>query len=316
MDIDLARIEEAAATIDPVFLNTPQYLDERLSAEVGHAVTVKLETANPIRSFKGRGADFLLRDIEPGQRVVCASAGNFGQAMAYCGRARGIPVEVFVADSINPDKRTRMEALGAKVTLAGADGEVARLAAEEYAAAHPGVRCLQDGREVRVAEGAGTIGVELSAIKDLDAVVLPIGDGALINGVGRWLKNRRPGVRVIGVNAAGAAAMHESLRVGRAVDLPSIDTIADGIGVRVPFPEAVARAVELVDEILLVDDDRLTAAMVLATRHLGVLPEPAGVAGLAAIAAGLVPENAVATVITGANPRPEQLRALAAELAR
>lgn len=315
MDIDLDRIEEASAVIDPVFLHTPQYLDERLSETVGRAVTVKLETANPIRSFKGRGADYLMRGVEPGRRVVCASAGNFGQAMAYCGRSRGIPVEVFVAESINPGKRARMEALGATVTLAGPDGEAARIAAEKYAEAHEDVRCLQDGREVRVAEGAGTIGVELSVVKDLDAVVLPVGDGALINGVGRWLKAKRPGVRVIGVNAAGAASMRESLRAGHAVSLPEVDTFADGIGVQTPFEEAVARAAELVDEVLVVDDAQLASAMTLAAQHLALLPEPAAVAGLAAIAAGLVPETAVATVITGANPRPEQLRAMAMELA-
>ncbi|GLZ80919.1 threonine dehydratase [Actinorhabdospora filicis] len=316
MDIDLARIEEAAAVIDPVFLHTPQYVDENLSATLGRAVTVKLETANPIRSFKGRGADYLLRDIAPGQKVVCASAGNFGQAMAYCGRARGIPVEVFVAESINPGKRARMEALGATVTLAGADGETARIAAEEYAASHTHVRCLQDGREVRVAEGAGTIGVELATIKDLEAVVLPVGDGALINGVGRWLKAKRPGVRIVGVNAAGAASMRESLRAGRVVSLPAVDTFADGIGVQRPFAEAVARATELVDEIVVVDDAQIASAMTLAARTLGVLLEPAGAAGLAAIAGGLVPETSVATVFTGANPRPEQLRSMALELSR
>ncbi|ADD43179.1 threonine ammonia-lyase [Stackebrandtia nassauensis] len=316
MDIDLARIEQAAATIDPVFLNTPQYVDDRLSEALRRTVTVKLETANPIRSFKGRGADFLLRHLEPRGKVVCASAGNFGQAMAYCGRSHGIPVEVFVAASINPDKRARMEALGATVTVAGPDGASARAAAEDYASRNPGVRCLQDGREVRVAEGAGTIGRELAAIDDLEAVVVPVGDGALINGIGTWFKAKRPNVRVIGVNAKGAASMRESLRAGRAVSVPEVDTFADGISIQTPFDVAVRRAREVVDEILLVDDEQIGAAMTLAARTLGVLLEPAAAAGLAAIAAGDVAQRRVATVLTGANPRPEQVRALAAELAR
>lgn len=315
MDLDLARIEQAATVIDPVFRDTPQYVDARLSAAVGRELLVKLETLNPIRSFKGRGADLLLRRIEPGVEVVCASAGNFGQAMAYCGRAHGLAVRVFVSAGINPDKRARMESLGATVVIGGPDSQSARDAAQEYARTHADARCLQDGREPTVAEGAATIGVELGRAEPVEAVVLPVGDGALINGVGRWLKATRPRTRIVGVNASGAASMYESLRAGQPVAVPRVDTFADGIGVPRPFPESVRRAVELVDEIVLVDDADIAAAMSLAARTLGVLPEPAGVAGLAAIAGGLIPQQRVATVITGANPRPEQSRALAAELA-
>ncbi|MGH8879889.1 MAG: threonine ammonia-lyase [Stackebrandtia sp.] len=316
MDLDLTRIEAAADAIDPVFRDTPQYVDDRLSRVLGRSVLVKLETANPIRSFKGRGADFMLRQVDAGREVVCASAGNFGQAMAYCGRKRGIAVRVFVAEDINPDKRERMEALGATVIVAGSDGEGARGAAGRYADANPDSLCLHDGREPAIAEGAGTIGVELGRAEAVEAVVLPIGDGALINGVGRWIKATRPGTRIVGVNAAGAASMYESLRAGHPVTVPSVDTFADGISVPRPFAESVRRATELVDEIVLVGDADITAAMTLAARTLGVLPEPAAAAGLAAIAVGRIPERSVATVLTGANPRPEQLQTLAGELSR
>ena len=102
LDLSIARIEEAARIIDPVFLNTPQYTDEQLSAALGRKVVVKVETANPLRSFKGRGADFLMRRFGAGQTVVCSSTGNFGQAMAYAGRRRGVAVEVFVPENVNP----------------------------------------------------------------------------------------------------------------------------------------------------------------------------------------------------------------------
>lgn len=101
-DLNLENVARAATLIDPVFLNTPQFVDDTLCAELGRRVLVKVETLNPIRSFKGRGADFLVgalkagshdaRSLDPKQRIVCASAGNFGQAMAYAGRRRGIPV--------------------------------------------------------------------------------------------------------------------------------------------------------------------------------------------------------------------------------
>ena len=100
LNLSLARIEEAAHVIDPVFLNTPQYADEQLNAALGRKVVVKVETTNPLRSFKGRGADFLMGRFDAGQTVVCSSTGNFGQAMAYAGRRRGVAVEVFVPESV------------------------------------------------------------------------------------------------------------------------------------------------------------------------------------------------------------------------
>ncbi|MEV0666493.1 threonine/serine dehydratase [Actinomadura luteofluorescens] len=317
MDLDVARIEQALRVIDPVFLNTPQYLDEQLCRALGgRAVTVKLETANPVRSFKGRGADLMLSTLTPGTPVVCASSGNFGQAVAYAGRARGMPVEVFVPETVNPGKRERMETFGARVIAAGPDGSSAREAAAAHAEHHPDRVHLQDGVQAAIAEGAGTIGAELTrgAAAGLDAVVLPVGDGALINGVARWMKEHAPGTRIVGVNAEGAPSMSESLRAGRAVRVERARTFADGIAVRRPTEASVRRARALVDEMVLVTDEAIADAMELAARTLGIVLEPAGAAGLAAIAEGTVPGARLATVLTGANPRPEQARELAARL--
>ena len=321
MDLEVARIEKALRVIDPVFLNTPQYLDEQLCRALGgRAVTVKLETANPVRSFKGRGADLMLSTLAPGTPVVCASSGNFGQAVAYAGRARGMPVEVFVPETVNPAKRERMETFGARVVTAGADGSSARRAAAAHAERHPDRIHLQDGLQAAIAEGAGTIGVELTrgapGASGFDAVVLPVGDGALINGVARWMKEHAPATRIVGVNAEGAPSMLESLRAGRAVRLDRARTFADGIAVCGPLEASVRRARALVDEIVLVSDEAIAAAMELAARTLGIVLEPAGAAGLAAIAEGAVAGDRSATVLTGANPRPEQAGELAARLTR
>ncbi|MFB4320514.1 threonine/serine dehydratase [Actinomadura sp. 21ATH] len=321
MDLDVRRIEKAVQVIDPVFLDTPQYLDEQLCRALGdRAVTVKVETANPVRSFKGRGADLMLSTLAPGTPVVCASSGNFGQAVAYAGRARGMPVKVFVPETVNPDKRERMETFGALVITAGTDGTSAREAAAAHAERHPHRVYLQDGLQAAIAEGAGTIGVELtrgaSGGTGFDAVVLPVGDGALVNGVARWMKEHAPGTRIVGVNAEGAPSMRESLGAGRAVSVDHARTFADGIAVRSPLEASVRRARTLVDEIVLVTDEAIAAAMELAARTLGIVLEPAGAAGLAAIAEGAVPGDRLATVLTGANPRPEQVRELAARLTR
>ncbi|GLW12420.1 threonine dehydratase [Microtetraspora sp. NBRC 13810] len=318
MDLDVTRIEQAREVIDPVFLDTPQYIDEQLCRALGRTVTVKVETANPVRSFKGRGADLMLSTLPAGTRVVCASSGNFGQAVAYAGRSRGIEVEVFVPETVNPGKRERMETFGARVITAGADGWQARAAVAAYAGRRPDLVYLRDGRQEAIAEGAGTIAVELTRDpgQHYDAIVLPVGDGALINGVARWMKHHTPSVRIVGVNAAGAPSMLHSLRAGHAVTLDRTDTFADGIAVRAPLDVSVRRVQVLVDEIVLVTDEQIAEAMDLVARTLGIIVEPAGAAGLAAIAGGTVRGDRLATVLTGANPRPEQLRHLATRLTR
>src|SRR5262249_11529521 len=104
MDLSLARIEEAARAIDPAFLRSPQYSDELLDHALGRHVVVKVETANPLRSFKGRGAEWFIRQVDRGRNVVCSSTGNFGQAIAYAARRRDIGVEIFVPETVNPTK--------------------------------------------------------------------------------------------------------------------------------------------------------------------------------------------------------------------
>lgn len=139
---------------------------------------VKDETANPVGSFKGRGADFLVRSVPPGGAVVCASSGNFGLAPVYATRSRGVGVHVYVSPDIHPARRARMHSLGALVTVT--DGDAAR-AARSHAAASPG--CVLANNHPAVAEGAGTIGIELLRVGGLDTVVFPVSDGTLITGV-------------------------------------------------------------------------------------------------------------------------------------
>lgn len=300
VDIDLDNIARAAREIDPVFLGTPQYVDEQLCAALGKQVLLKVETANPLRNFKGRGADFLGGGLPPGTSVVCASAGNFGQAMAYVGRARGFTVEVFVSDGAVPSKIDRMRSLGADVRKVDGDFTVAKDVAREHAQLN-GRLFVEDGRDAALTEGAGSIGVELLACGGrLDTAVIPVGDGALIAGVARWFKEHSPATRVVGVCAAGAPNVARSW-AGKAIETGRIDTIADGIAVRVPIPEAITRLRALVDDIVLVDDHAIRAATALALRTLGLVLEPAGAAGLAAIAVHDLPGDMLATVLTGSN---------------
>jgi threonine dehydratase len=314
LDLNVARIGDAARVIDPVFLNTPQYADEQLSAALGRHVVVKVETANPLRSFKGRGADFLMGRFSAGQTVVCSSTGNFGQAMAYAGRRRGVVVEVFVPENINPVKLARLQSFGARVTAVGVDSAACEAAARERAAATRGCVYVEDGKEPAIAEGAGTIGIELMSAGPFDTVVIPVGDGALITGIARWIKAHTPGTRIVGVCASGAPCMALSWRARTPVSTERSDTIAEGIEVRVPVPVSVARLVALVDDMVLVDDVDLLQAMQLSAQTLGLLLEPSGAAGLAAIRVHDLPGDRLATVLTGSNVRPEHLRGLTRSL--
>jgi threonine dehydratase len=312
-DLDLERIARAARAIDPQFRDSPQFVDQRLSAALGREVLVKVETLNPLHSFKGRGAEWFAETLDPGRRVVCASSGNFGQAMAFACRRRGIPVEVFVPADVNPVKADRMRSLGAQVTVADGDGSAAGEAARARADGRPEVHLVVDGQEPAVAEGAGTIGVELLRFGPLDAVVVPVGDGALINGIAAWVKAHAPGTRIVGVCAEGAPSMVHSWRAGRPVSSTRADTIAEGIAIRSPVAASVERMRALVDDMVLVADDTLLAMMRLAATTLGVLLEPSGAAGLAAVVSHALPGDRLATVLTGGDPRPELLAALFTE---
>lgn len=302
MDLDLSRIADAPNLIDPVFRNTPQFIDEQLFAALGRRVLVKIETLNPLRSFKGRGVDLLAGEFEPGTRLVCESTGNFGQAVGYAAAKHGMSAEVFVPAGISPVKLTRMATLGASVHEIG-DGR-AEQAAREYAAAHDDSVFVEDGHHPRIAEGAGTIGVELLAAGKIDTVVLPVGDGALITGVARWIKEHSPHTRIVGVCAKGAASMADSWRAGRVLPTEHADTFAEGIAINSPIAESVNRMRLLVDDMVLVDDAEILAAMRTALENLGMLPEPAGAAGLAAIATHDLPGEVLATAVTGANVSP------------
>jgi threonine dehydratase len=308
--LSVEHIQQAAAIIDPVFLNSPQFRAEPLEQQLGCHIVVKVETLNPIRSFKGRGAEYFTATLNGRPHLVCATAGNFGQGMAFAARKRGLRLTVFASLAANPLKVERMRALGAEVRLVGENFKAAHSAAKTFAA-ESGAQLIEDGRVPAISEGAGTIGLELLHWPEpFGAILVPLGDGALLGGVARWVKAHRPATQMIGVCASGAPAMEQSWRARKAQETGQTQTIADGIAVQSPYPEAVADILGLADEILLVDDNELTAAMQLAHRELGVVLEPSGAAGVAALKVyrDRFKGKLIATILTGGNVTPEQMR--------
>ncbi|MBA2674931.1 pyridoxal-phosphate dependent enzyme [Ramlibacter sp.] len=310
--LSLANIARSADVIPPEFLDSPQYDCEPLSEALGCALTLKLEFTNPIRSFKGRGASFFLSEmVRRGDKraIVCASAGNWGQAMAYACRAQGLPIVVYASLHANPLKVARMRAFGAEVRQVGEDFDAAKDAAKAYAQ-EIGGWMVEDGLDAEISEGHGTIAMELLARGDtFDAVSIPLGNGAMLNGIARWFKSAAPATQVLGVSATGADAMEKSWRDGKLVQTDAANTIADGIAVRVPIPEAVQDMRGIVDDVLLVDDTHIVEAMRLVYQHAGLLIEPAGAVGVAALVAhrARFAGKRVATVLCGSNITEQQI---------
>jgi threonine dehydratase len=311
--LSLEQIAHSASVIPAEFLNSPQYNCEPLSQALGCQLTIKLDFANPIRSFKGRGASFFVSEMQRrGDKcaIVCASAGNWGQAMAYACRSFGLPIIIYAAVNANPLKVARMKALGADVRQEGNDFDAAKDAAKAYAKRTNGWM-VEDGFEPAISEGHGTLAIELLSRGDaFDAIAIPLGNGAMLNGMARWIKAASPATRVLGICATGADAMEKSWRSKTIVTPDTADTIADGIAVRVPIPEAVSDMQGLVDDVLLVSDAHIIEAMRLVYQYAGLLLEPAGAVGVAAIVAhrGLFASKKLATVLCGSNITEAQIK--------
>lgn len=305
------RIEEASTKIDPVFLRTPQYSNESLNEALSTTVILKIETLNPLRSFKGRGADFLVSQTATNAPLICASAGNFGQAMAFACRKRKINLTVYASTNANPLKIERMRKLGAEVILHGEDFDAAKVEAKRVAA-DSGTRFVEDSLDIETLEGSGTIGLELLEVpQQIDVLLIALGNGALINGIGRIFKERSPQTRIIAVQAAGAPAMVESWQNNTIITKDSVSTIADGIAVRIPVPQALEDMRGIVDDALLVQEYSILQAMRLLHLHAGIVTEPSGAVGIAAILENwkLMEGKTIATIICGGNVTEQQLQA-------
>jgi threonine dehydratase len=312
VEVTADTIRSAHARIPSAFRDSPQFISEPLSEEVGVPVVVKLESANPIGSFKGRGTWLAMSELAAagrvgeGRGVVVASAGNFGQGVAYAGRAMGIPVIVLAATTAVQSKVSAMRRLGADVRSVGEDFDAARLAAADLAA-DSGWHLLVDGEDPWISIGAGTIALELTdAVATCDLPVLdrfyvPVGNGALIAGVGTWLRSTAVATRVIGVQAVGAPAMALSWRERRPIETPRAETIADGIAARVPVPAALELMIAVVDEMLLVDEDQIVEATREMSLAVPTTVEPAAGAAWAAVREAGSQAGAIGLLVTGGN---------------
>jgi threonine dehydratase len=289
----LPEIEHARGRLEGVARVTPVFPSETLSRLAGRPVRLKAENLQRTGSFKIRGAYSKLSSLEPEHRaagVVAASAGNHGQAVAWAGRELGIPVRIFMPQDSPMAKVDATRNYGAEVVLTGPAFEETLQAALEYVEASDGT-FVHPYEDTLVMAGQGTIGLELAEqVAELETVVIPIGGGGLASGISLALRAVRPGLRIVGVQAAGT-------RPGG-----SGYTIADGIAVKEPGELTMGILGETLDDIVSVEDEQIAEAIVLLAERTKLVVEGAGAVGVAAILAGLAGGSGpVLALLSGGN---------------
>lgn len=307
--LSVEGVEDAAGRISAEFLNSPQFEVESLNQELGCSVILKVETENPVRCFKGRGIDATLSRLGDSgnlKTVVCASAGNLGQALAYCGSRHSVHAVVYASCTAEKSKIQKMQSLGADVRLVDGDFDLAREEARRFSE-REGFKLIEDSEELATCEGAGTIGLELAQYPhSIDFVAIALGGGALASGVGCAFKAVSPITKVIAVQPVGAAAMAKSWQCREVVETDTADTIADGVAVRKPIQVVLTDLLALVDDAVTVQEESIKLGMRLLFEHTGMVFEPSAALGIAAVL-----ENRdrfggkrVATVLCGGNVDP------------
>jgi threonine dehydratase len=316
-DVFLAR-RVVARHLPPTPLLQPPALADRLGCDL----YVKCENLQPIGAFKIRGGLYLLSQLSPAERargVVTASTGNHGQSIAYAARAYDTQATIFVPEGANPLKVAAIHRLGAEVVVAGADFDASFAAAERHAAIQ-GATFVHPANEPRLIAGVATYSLEIiEAVPDLDVLIVPIGGGSGLSGACIAAKGINPKLRLIGVQAAGAPAVHDAWRQRQMVTLDRAETFAEGLATRVSHTLPARIIWERIDDIRLVSDADMRRAIVTLLETTRLLAEGAGAAALAA-AEAMRDELAglkVAIVLSGGNLTLDGLAAaLAMEHAR
>jgi threonine dehydratase len=301
-----ASIERAARAGEGVVRETPIISSGTLSERAGMPIVLKAENLQGTGSFKLRGAMAKIAALgeETARGVVCGSAGNHAQAVAYAARSRGIPCEVFMPEGAPIAKADAVEELGAKLHLEGRSVDDA-VAAARARAAEAGMQFIHPFDDPDVISGQGGVGLELlRQVPDLARVVVPVGGGGLISGIAVAIRSQRPEVEIIGVQVEACAPFAASLAAGEPVAVESVRTIADGIAVKRPGEITLRLIDALVKELVVVSEDQVAEAMVFLMERSKLVVEGAGAVGVAALLAGKLPGPVGGTtvlVLSGGN---------------
>jgi threonine dehydratase len=305
--VGLADIERAARTGEGVVRETPVLSSRTLSDGAGTTIALKAENLQRTGSFKLRGAFAKIASLgahATANGVVCGSAGNHAQAVAYAARSLGVRCEVFMPTAAPISKVEAAEALGATVHMVGVSVDES-IAAALARAAEARMAFIHPFDDPEVVAGQGGVGLELlQQVPEMGRVVVPVGGGGLISGTAIAIKSVRPDVQIIGVQVEACAPFPASLHAGAPLAVASARTIADGIAVKRPGELTLRLIDDWVDQILLVTEDEVAEAMVFLLERSKLVVEGAGAVGVAALLSGKLSgqtRGATVLILSGGN---------------
>ena len=308
--VDADLVEEAARRLAGVITRTPLQANARLAARVGASVWLKREDLQVVRSYKVRGAYNVISQLDPDAQsrgVVCASAGNHGQGLAYACAALNVRGRIYLPRNTPRQKRDRITAVGGhavEIIVTGDTYDEAAYAAIDHAVTS-GATLVPAFDDPRTIAGQGTVAMEI--IEQLgappDVIVVPVGGGGLLAGCATWLRERHPSVRIVGVEPSGAACVAAALAAGAPVDLTDLDTFIDGAAVRragvLTTPLIERSGAELVE----IDPGAVCVEMLELYQTDGVIAEPAGALAPAVLGplTRVEPGQTVVCILSGGN---------------
>lgn len=281
--ISMELLRDARCVLSPVINLTPMIPAKGFVPDC--RFYLKADCLQKTGAFKLRGAYYklsTLTDEEKARGVIACSAGNHAQGVAFAARDMGIPATICIPAGAPLSKIEATRSYGANVVLVpgvydDAHAEAVRLRDEQ------GLTFIHPFDDERVMAGQGTIGLEIAEqLPDVDVVLVPIGGGGLIAGVASALRQLKPACRIIGVQAAGAASMADSLRAGHILTLPEVHTVADGIQVKTPGEKTFAICREAVDKVVTVGEAEIASAILTVLERQKLMVEGAGAVGVAA----------------------------------
>jgi threonine dehydratase len=313
-DITLQDVYMARQRISAVTQKSPLLPSNPLSAVTGAQVYLKIETFQPTGSFKIRGAAnkiLSLSDHERVRGVITASTGNHGRAVAYIAKKLGVRATVCLSKDVPENKVKALRLLGAEVVVSGRSQDDAFDRAAELQSTE-GYSFIPPFDDAGIIAGQGTIGLELlEAVPEIDAVLVPVSGGGLISGVATVAKSTSRKIKVMGISMERAPVMYHSLRAGKPVQMEEEDTLADslrgGIGADNQYTFHIVRS--LVDNIVLVSEEEIAAAIRFVFNQHRIVVEGAGAVGIAALLAGKLTnlgEN-IAIILSGGNVDTQSL---------
>lgn len=303
-ELSLKKFEEAAEKVKEVTLATNLVYSEYFSNQSGNKVYLKPENMQYTGAYKVRGAYYKISTMSEDARkkgLITASAGNHAQGVAYAASKYGVPATVVMPTTTPLIKVNRTKGYGAKVVLYGNVYDEAC----EYAmklAKEQGLTFVHPFDDLDVATGQGSIAMEI--IKELptvDYILVPIGGGGLATGVSTLAKLLNPNIKVIGVEPAGANCLQESLKEGKVITLPTVNTIADGTAVKTPGSKLFPYLQKNLDSIITVPDEDLIVAFLDMVENHKMIVENSGLLTVAALKQMNVKDKKIVSILSGGN---------------